>query len=52
MVVSGITTPDDQVHKVKVFADDLKLFLGDLEEIQDCYNAIEGFENVSGLKMH
>ena len=52
MVVSGITTPDDQVHKVKVFADDLKLFLGDLKEIQDCYNAIEGFENVSGLKMH
>ena len=52
MVVFGITTPDDQVHKVKVFADDLKLFLGDLKEIQDCYNAIEGFENISGLKMH
>ena len=52
MVVSGITTPDDQVHKVKVFADDLKLFLGNLEEIKDCYDMIEGFEKISGLKMH
>ena len=52
LVVSGITTPDDQVHKVKVFADDLKLFLSNLKEVKECYNVIEGFENIAGLKMH
>ena len=51
-VISGITTQDDQVHKVKVFADDMKLFLKDLKEVKKCYEIIEGFENISGMKMH
>ena len=51
-VVSGILTPDNQLHKVKVFADDLKLFLADLKEIKDCYKVIEQFEGISGMKMH
>ena len=51
-VVSGIITPDDQIHKVKVFADDLKLFLANLDELKECYKVIEGFEAISGMKMH
>ena len=39
-------------HKLKGFADDLKLFLKRPEEIKLCYIAIERFESVSGLKMH
>ena len=51
-VVTGITTPDDEVHKVKAFADDLKLFLTKVEEIPKCYDVICRFEKVSGLKIH
>ena len=50
--ISGIMTPDLTEHKVKAFADDLKVFIADLREISMCYNEIEKFEVISGLKMH
>ena len=31
--LTGITTPDSQTHKIKLFADDMKLFLSKLNEI-------------------
>ena len=50
--ITGITTNDGVTHKLKAFADDLKLFLENLDEINPCYNIICSFEEVSGLKMH
>ena len=51
-ILTGITTNDGKKHKIKGFADDLKIFLKDLNEIEPSYNAISNFEGVSGLKMH
>lgn len=51
-VLAGIQTSDDKVHKVKAFADDMKLFVSDPEEITSAFNVICKFEAVSGLKMH
>ena len=48
----GIVTPDDKVHRIKLFADDLKLFIKDLGEIGEVYDVICKFEQVSGLLMH
>ena len=50
--VKGMTTPDGKTHKFKLFADDLKLFVTDTEELNIVYDVICNFENVSGLKMH
>ena len=51
-VMTGIVTPDEKCHKVKMFADDLKLFIKDLNEIENIYDRICKFEKISGLKMH
>ena len=48
----GIVTPDDKIHKIKLFADDLKCFIKDIDEIDKIYDVICKFEHVSGLKMH
>ena len=50
--MTGIVTPDDKCHKVKMFADDLKLFIKDLNEIEFLYDRICKFERISGLNMH
>ena len=50
--LKGLTTPDNKIHKYKMFADDLKLFLHDVEELNVAYDVICNFENVSGLVMH
>ena len=47
-----IVTPDYKVHRIKLFADDLKLFIKDLDEIGEMYDVICKFEQVSGLLMH
>ena len=49
--LTGIKTYSKN-HKLKGFADDLKLFLKDLNEIEISYNIISDFEKISGLKMH
>ena len=51
-VMVGIKTPDDKNHKIKMFADDLKVFISDLGEIDSVYDVICKFETVSGLEMH
>ena len=38
--------------KIKLFADDMKLFIANPREIDTAYNIIEKFEQVSGLEMH
>ena len=50
-VLAGITVKS-YTHKVKAFADDLKLFIKDIKEIQLSYEVIEAFEKISGLLMH
>ena len=50
--VVGIVTPNGKNHKLKMFADDLKLFIGDTEEINQTYQVICDFEEISGLEMH
>ena len=51
-ILGGIQTNDDINHKVKAFADDMKLFLADPKEIPLAYDLICKFEAVSGMKMH
>ena len=51
-VMSGIVTRDGKRHKIKLFADDLKGFIGDIQEIDRIYDVICKFENISGLIMH
>ena len=51
-VMGGIKTGDGELHKIKAFADDMKLFVGNLEEIPRAYGIISNFECVSGLLMH
>ena len=50
--LQGIQTQDEEIHRIKGFADDLKLFLSDPSEIPVAYDLICRFEAVSGLKMH
>ena len=50
--MTGIVTLDEKVHRIKLFADDLKLFIKDLDEIGEVYDVICKFEQVSGLLMH
>ena len=50
--LTGIRTDEGRNHKIKLFADDMKIFLGNLSEIETAYNVIEKFEKVSGLEMH
>ena len=50
--ISGIVTPDTKVHKIKLFADDLKCFLSNTNEVSVTYDVICSFETVSGLEMH
>ena len=48
-VLEGIETPDGIVHRVKSFADDVKLVLKDLNsELTQVYDIISKFEKVSG----
>ena len=42
----------NKTHKLKGFADDVKVVLRRPEEINICYNIISKFEKVSGLRMH
>ena len=49
--VSGITL-ENKTHRLKMFADDLKLFISNLNEVQIVSNSIMRFEAVSGLEMH
>ena len=48
----GIMTANAKEHKIKLFADDLKLFIKDTEEIEAVYKVICKFEEISGLEMH
>ena len=48
----GIRTPDQKCHKYKFFADDLKLFLNNMEELVSIYDVVCNFEKISGLEMH
>ena len=32
--ITGIDTEDNRVHKIKMFADDMKLFIRNLDEIE------------------
>ena len=51
-ILTGIVTPDEKKHKIKLFADAMKLFIKREEEIEEAYNVIVRFEEVSGLEMH
>ena len=48
----GIKVDEGERHKIKLFADDMKLFLANPKEIEEAYDIIEKFEHVSGLEMH
>ena len=48
----GISTSDSKTHKYKLFADDLKLFLKNVNELTVVYDVICKFESISGLEMH
>ena len=50
--LTGIRIDEGRNHKIKLFADDMKIFLGNLSEIETAYNVIGKFEEVSGLEMH
>ena len=50
--MKGIETARIGTQKIKLFADDLKVFIGNTNEIDTVYEAICRFEKVSGLKMH
>ena len=51
-VMSGIVTSDKKCHRIKLFADDLKVFIRDLDEIDCIYDVISKFESISGISMH
>ena len=51
-VMTGIVTPDGKRHTIKLFADDLKLFINNLSEVELASNVIRRFEFISGLEMH
>ena len=50
--IEGIETASIGNQKMKMFADDLKLFLGKTSEVNIVYEIICKFEVISGLKMH
>ena len=50
--LTGIKVDEGERHKIKLFADDMKLFLANPKEIDEAYDIIEKFEHVSGLEMH
>jgi hypothetical protein len=50
--LTGIVTLNAKTHKLKMFADDLKLFIKDVGEIDQIYEVICHFEEISGLEMH
>ena len=50
--ITGIETEDNRMHKIKMFADDMKLFIKNLDEIKIAECTINKFEKVSGLQMH
>ena len=50
--LDGIETAGIGRQKIKMFADDLKVFLRNTNEIETVYEVICRFEKVSGLKMH
>merc|ERR1711954_296502 len=39
-------------HKIKLFADDLKAMISDLNEINYIENIISMFESISGIRLH
>ena len=43
---------DDRTHKSKLFADDLKVFVKSLTEIDTIETTISNFEVVSGVLLH
>ena len=51
-ILIGIKIKDGSIYKIKMFADDMKLFIAETKEIESAYNIIEKFEKVSGLEMH
>ena len=51
-ILIGIKIKDGSIHKIKMFADDMKLFIAEIKEIESAYNIIERLEKVSGLEMH
>ena len=51
-ILIGFTTFDRRTHKLKLFADDLRLVLMDVEELKTTYGVICKFEIISGLLMH
>ena len=48
----GIKIDEGKTHRIKLFADDMKIFIANRREIDTAYNIIEKFEKVSGLEMH
>ena len=50
--LEGIKTKRLGNQKLKMLADDVKLFLRETKEIQTTYEVICRFETVSGLEMH
>ena len=50
--MTGIVTPSNRNHRIKLFADDLKLFIKNMSEVTNLYKVISNFEKVSGLEMH
>ena len=50
--LEGIEVTEIGIQKIKMFADDLKVFLRKASEIETVYEVICRFEKVSGLKMH
>ena len=50
--MTGIVTPNNRNHRIKLFADDLKLFIKNMSEVTNLYKVISNFEIVSGLEMH
>merc|ERR1719184_230616 len=52
-VLEGIHTPDGVLHKIKAFADDVKVMLKNVgTELGKVYETINNFEFVSGTEMH
>ena len=50
--LTGIEAAGIGNQKIKLFADDLKVFIRNTSEIKSVYEVICRFEKVSGLKMH
>ena len=48
----GIVDAEGKNHRIKLFADDMKVFMVDVSEIDCLYKTISDFENISGLMMH